>query len=150
VDEYHRRVAQTIEDHGLETRCRLLGRVSAVQQVYNACDLTLLTSRHEGTPNVLLESMASGVPVLATAVADNAAIVPEGKGGHGGPPEAAGGWAERACALRAAAAGGVAMGRAARDWVFREFSTAALARKTGRVYEALLERKRAVGSTREG
>lgn len=141
VDEYHRQVARAIQDHGLEKGCRLLGRVSAVEQVYNACDLTLLTSLHEGTPNVLLESMASGVPVLATAVADNALIVPEGRVGHVFPPPDAGGMADRAAALLADAEGRRALGRAAREWVEREFSTAALARKTGDVYETLLARK---------
>ena len=142
VDEYHRRVVQTIKDYGLEARCRLLGRVDSVQRVYNACDLTLLTSRHEGTPNVLLESMASGVPVLATAVADNAEIVPEGRVGHVFSTEDAAGMADRTCALLADTGGRLAMGRAARGWVEREFSTTALAAKTGTIYEALLQRKR--------
>lgn len=34
---------------------------------YRAADLLLLTSRREGRPNVVLEALASGTPVLATA-----------------------------------------------------------------------------------
>ena len=49
--------------------------------VYNACDLTALLSTREGTPNVLLESMASGVPSIVTDIADNALIVQSGETG---------------------------------------------------------------------
>jgi glycosyltransferase involved in cell wall biosynthesis len=145
VDAYHRRVGEALKDHGLEGGCRLLGRVDGVEQVYNACDITVLTSIHEGTPNVLLESMASGVPVVATAVADNAMIVPDGRVGHVVSPEDPDGMADRVHALLSDPARREELGRAAREWVLREFSTAALARKTGSVYEALLERRRAAG-----
>jgi len=36
-------------------------------QLYGAAQLVLLTSRREGRPNVVLEALASGRPVLATA-----------------------------------------------------------------------------------
>jgi glycosyltransferase involved in cell wall biosynthesis len=34
---------------------------------YRAADLLVLASSHEGLPNVVLESLASGTPVVATA-----------------------------------------------------------------------------------
>jgi glycosyltransferase involved in cell wall biosynthesis len=45
------------------------------EELYRACDVTVLTSRREGTPNVILESLASGRPVVATDIADNALIL---------------------------------------------------------------------------
>jgi glycosyltransferase involved in cell wall biosynthesis len=143
VEAYHQRVARAIEERGLGDRCRLLGRVAAVEQVYNACDLTVLTSLHEGTPNVLLESMASGVPVVATAVADNAELVPEGRVGHVVPPGDAEAMAARLGELLGDEGRRRRLGSAAREWAASEFSSAALAARTSTVYEELLRRKAA-------
>jgi len=52
------------------SRLRFLGRVSQEQlaKCYSAADMLLLLSSREGWPNVLLESMACGTPVVATRV----------------------------------------------------------------------------------
>ena len=50
-------------------RIRLLGYRSDVLDLYQAMDVFVLSSIREGLPNVLLEAMASGVPVLTTRVA---------------------------------------------------------------------------------
>jgi glycosyltransferase involved in cell wall biosynthesis len=43
-----------------------LPRVFDVTPIIAACDIILLTSRAEGTPNVLIEAQSAGVPVVAT------------------------------------------------------------------------------------
>ena len=55
-------------DRGVAGRVRLIGRVpqDRLPAIYSAADLLLLVSRHEGSPNALLESMACGTPVLVS------------------------------------------------------------------------------------
>lgn len=49
-------------------RIRLVGWSDAVIGWLKAADLFMLTSRTEGSPNVVLEAMAAGCPVIASAV----------------------------------------------------------------------------------
>jgi glycosyltransferase involved in cell wall biosynthesis len=53
---------------GLADRVRLLGRLpqDSLPGIYGAADILVHPSLREGWPNVLLESMACGTPVLAT------------------------------------------------------------------------------------
>lgn len=45
-------------------------------------DVLLLTSDHEGFPNVLLEAMAAGLPVVATPAGDSPIVVDHGRTGY--------------------------------------------------------------------
>jgi glycosyltransferase involved in cell wall biosynthesis len=64
-------IAAAAQAHGVEERVRLVGRLPQAELplMYAAADLLLLASAHEGWPNVLLESMACGTPVVATRFA---------------------------------------------------------------------------------
>jgi len=57
------------------------GSVADIAPVYQQADVCVLTSDYEGTPNVLLEAMASGLPVVATKVGGVPEIVEQGKTG---------------------------------------------------------------------
>jgi glycosyltransferase involved in cell wall biosynthesis len=75
IDAPNTALATLIDANGLRARIRLLGPVDAVEGLYPALDLLLLTSRTEALPNVLLEAMASGVPCIATDVGDCAQMI---------------------------------------------------------------------------
>jgi glycosyltransferase involved in cell wall biosynthesis len=53
---------------GIADRIRWHGVVPDAEQVFPAFDVLVLSSRTEGTPVVLFEAMAAGIPIVATAV----------------------------------------------------------------------------------
>ena len=68
-----------VEQRGLTGRVSLVGSVSPerLAEFYGAADVLLLTSSREGRPNVVLEALASGRPVVATRAGGTAEIVPD-------------------------------------------------------------------------
>lgn len=64
------RLKALIDELDLSEQAYLIGGQSneTVQQWFNAADLSVLVSAREGMPNVVLESLACGTPVLATRV----------------------------------------------------------------------------------
>jgi glycosyltransferase involved in cell wall biosynthesis len=109
--------------------------------LYNACEITVLLSAHEGTPNVVLESMACGVPVIVSDAADNSIIVRDGVTGHvvaEGDDTAA---ADRAIRLLSDLTTRRQMGTAAREHVCQEYSIKTAAQKMEQIYRKYLERK---------
>ncbi len=57
---------------------RFLGERSDVPAIMRAFDLFVLNSRNEGISNTILEAMATGLPVVATAVGGNSELVEDG------------------------------------------------------------------------
>jgi glycosyltransferase involved in cell wall biosynthesis len=72
-----RSLEQAIAARGLAARAELRGEVApaALARWYAASDLLLLTSRREGRPNVVLEALACGRPVLATDAGGTAELL---------------------------------------------------------------------------
>ena len=57
-----------------------LGDCADMHSVYAGADILVSTSEREGTPNVVLEAMAHGLPVVATAVGGTRDLVTDGRG----------------------------------------------------------------------
>ncbi len=62
---------------GVAERVRFLGALphTELKRAYSAADVLVLASSREGWPNVLLESLACGTPVVATAVNGSPEVV---------------------------------------------------------------------------
>jgi glycosyltransferase involved in cell wall biosynthesis len=75
--ERHRIEALTKSFDG-NHRVLLLGHVSNLKAYYAMADLMVLPSHSEGSPNVLLEAMAAGLPIVATRVGGVPEIVCHG------------------------------------------------------------------------
>jgi glycosyltransferase involved in cell wall biosynthesis len=73
------RIEKRIAGLGLEERVTFTGQQSSAEAYYGIADLAVLSSLSEGSPNALLEAMASGVPVVATAVGGIPEIVTHGE-----------------------------------------------------------------------
>ena len=71
---------------GLEGVCRFLGDVPEIETVFAAADVAVLPSVFEGMPNAVLEAMAMGCPVIATAVGGSTELVRHGETGVLVPP----------------------------------------------------------------
>jgi glycosyltransferase involved in cell wall biosynthesis len=92
-------------------------------------DVYAFPSRDEGMPNAVLEAMASGLPVAATAIAGCEELVIPEKTGLMVPPDSPAELAEVLTRLIADPALRAAMGRAGRERVEREYSWESVARR---------------------
>ncbi|HKW36432.1 MAG TPA: TIGR03088 family PEP-CTERM/XrtA system glycosyltransferase [Burkholderiales bacterium] len=75
------RVRALLAEAGLEKLAWLPGKRDDVARIMRSFDLFVLPSLAEGISNTILEAMATGLPVLATAVGGNRELVREGETG---------------------------------------------------------------------
>ncbi|MEP6664324.1 MAG: glycosyltransferase [Verrucomicrobiota bacterium] len=139
--EWKQKIQNLVDELGLRERCLFLGNRKDVERLYNICDVTVLPSLFEGTPNVALESMACGVPVIASDVSDNKYVIPDGKAGFVVAVNDVDSMAQRVVSLLSNDAERIRFGQNAREWVLKEFSCERLAEKTVAVYQEALSRK---------
>jgi glycosyltransferase involved in cell wall biosynthesis len=76
-----RQLERQASELGIFQAVRFLGRRSDVPDLLAASDLSVLASHEEGFSNVILESMAAGLPVVATDVGGNREAIVEGETG---------------------------------------------------------------------
>ncbi len=102
-----------------------------------ACDFFVLNSTYEGLPHVVLEAMALGLPVVATAVGGIPEVVKDGETGILVPPEGDG-LIEALRRLVEDPKGRKAMAHAGQDWVRQQFSMEKMVQETEGVLLASL------------
>jgi sugar transferase (PEP-CTERM/EpsH1 system associated) len=77
----HAECLQLLRAAGLEDAAWLPGARNDIPDILRALDVFVLPSQAEGISNTILEAMASGLPVIATAVGGNPELVAEGQTG---------------------------------------------------------------------
>ena len=70
-------VKTALQEAGLTAHIEILGSTSAPELAFAAMDVYICTSETEGFSNVLLEAMATGLPVVATDVGGNREAIGE-------------------------------------------------------------------------
>jgi len=131
-----------VEHAGLTEHIHFLGNRPDVPGLLAAADLFILPSLWEGLSVALLEAMAAGRPIVATAVSGSTQVMVDGVTGLLVPPADSKALARAVCALLDAPERATAMGQAARQRVVIHYSAQKQAREHIALYRQLLERSR--------
>ena len=124
---------------GIEDRVIFLGYRQNIPELLAGCDLFVLPSLYEGLPLSILEAMAAGKAVVATAVGGTPEAVLDGETGLLVPP---GDPVALARAIQEILSNPLLlrkMGATGRERVQREFSSATMVQRITHLYEELLQ-----------
>jgi glycosyltransferase involved in cell wall biosynthesis len=127
---------------GLERRLSFIGHAQAPAAFLQSIDLLVNTSNTEGMPNAILEAMASGLSVVATAVGGTSEVIEEGVTGHLVPARDPDALADALAELVSDRAKRLAMGEAGRARVQRFFSITQMVQSTEVLLDDVLLRRR--------
>jgi glycosyltransferase involved in cell wall biosynthesis len=139
-------LTKRIAERGLQNRLILAGFRPDLERVLPACDLAVSSSHTEGLPVVVLEEMAAGLPVVATAVGGTPEVVEEGVTGWLVPPGDPPALARRTAELLASPETMRAMGLAGRRRVEECFTFAAQAEQYLGLFQRLARRRQPAGA----
>jgi glycosyltransferase involved in cell wall biosynthesis len=134
-----RTLAQSL---GLGDRVVFAGRRTDIPEVLAAFSVAVLPSLSEALSNVLLESMAAGVPVVATTVGGTQEVVTDSDTGLLVPPSDPAAIASAVNELLGNRELAARLGAAGRTLVMREFSLERMTRSTEQLYADLLAVRR--------
>lgn len=125
----------------IKGRVHFLGAREDIPTCLCVMDIFAFSSLWEGMPNAVLEAMAMGLPVVATAVAGTTEVVVEGETGFLVPPSDSDKLAERLLCLIRDPGLRVRMGAAGRQRAVSVFSLEQMVAQTTGLYEETIERK---------
>jgi glycosyltransferase involved in cell wall biosynthesis len=131
-------IEEAVARYGLVGRILLLGQRDDVPALLDAADLFVLPSHEEGLPNALLEAMAHGMPVIATAVGGTPEAVEDGVSGLLVPPRDPGALAKAMTALLGDPPAARRFGQMGRARVAKFFTLDRMVAETESLYSALL------------
>lgn len=126
-----------------DLHARFAGADTCPERWYRSARVLVLPSEHEGMPNVVLEAMASGLPVVATAVGSVPELIEDGRTGILVPVGDAPALATAVGRLLDAPAWAAELAAAARHRVTQGFDRDALTTSMQDLYSRLATRWRA-------
>lgn len=129
-----------VQAQAIADRILFLGHRVDVADLLAACDLFVLPSIYEGLPLAILEAMAAGRAVVATAVGGVPEAVLDGQTGLLVPPGNPDALADAVRSLLSDPARAARMGTAGKARVQQHFSIDVMARQINQTYEELLNK----------
>jgi glycosyltransferase involved in cell wall biosynthesis len=123
---------------GLQNAVEFKGAVADSREIYHQADLFVLTSDWEGLPNVVLEAMACGLPVVATRVGDLTELIRENETGFLADPEDEVKWVAALLKLLHNPSLRKELGHRSRQYVVARHSPQQLPQRLQNLYEAVL------------
>ncbi len=133
-------LAELCRAWGLESRVRFLGVVEDPAEALRQVDVFVSASYAEGFSNSILEAMATGLPVIATAVGGSVEQVEDGKTGVLVPPRDPEALRKALKAVISDDAFAARLGLAARRRAVERFSVERMVRDMASLYEDLAPR----------
>jgi len=124
---------------GVAKTVHFLGHVPGAGRLHAAFDVSVLCSTSEGSPNAVVEAMATGRPVVATAVGGTVDAVEEGRTGYLIPPGAPEALANALRKLLDDPEGRAAMGSAARAMAKERYRADRVVAGLEQVYHEVLQ-----------
>lgn len=133
------KLGEMLADVGLgEEQLEFLGAVSDIDPVYRKSHILVSTSKREGTPNVILEAMANGLPIVATRAGGTRELLNDGRGilvDQGDDAQLA----EAVSSLISDSNLRDKLGRVGRDYVEQHHSVGYLEKRLPEIYERLIK-----------
>jgi glycosyltransferase involved in cell wall biosynthesis len=119
---------QLVRSLGIEEHIEFLGRVNDIPRLLQKSDLFIHAAYSEGSPNVLMEAGAHGLPVVSSDCGDAPVVIPNGKAGYITPVHDRDAWYKRIEELAADPEKRVRLGNTAYHHVRDRFSVDTLRR----------------------
>jgi glycosyltransferase involved in cell wall biosynthesis len=123
-----------VRDLDLQAAVRFVGFQSDIGPWLQMADVGVLPSFYEGLPLVAIESLAAGLPMVATAVDGTPEVVVDGRTGFTVPPGEPAPLAHALCRLLADGGLRSRFAENGRRWVGEHFSRARQVRETEELY----------------
>jgi len=133
------RLERFAEQCTVAERVHFLGLRHDVPRLMPHFDLLWLASGYEGLPNVVMEALAAGVPVVASDIPGNRDLVVQGQNGFLVPAGDRAGFGRFANKILNDPALAAAMGAAGRERMTREFSVERMVSNYAELYRELLQ-----------
>lgn len=141
-DFFSDKIKRQIALHQLADSVIFWGQESDVASLMRACDLLILPSRSEGLPNVVLEAMASALPVLASNTAGTEIVIESERNGLIFNIQDIEDFSQKLLLLLTRRSLRQELGQAAREQINHAYSLEFITRRYQELYQQLMEEAR--------